>query len=306
MSIEVDILGCNSALPTSERYPSAQILSVSGRIFLIDCAEGTQYQLRRMKINFMRISHIFISHLHGDHVFGLIGLISTMSLLNRKAKLEIFADSKLETLMRPQLNFYCEHLTYEIVFHHTQTDSPQILLETKSISVESIPLKHRIPTCGFVFREKAKQPNIRKEAIFKYNLSISQIARIKDGEDITDDAGNIIDRSQLIIEPPIPPSYAYISDTAYLPRIVPLLKGINTLYHESTFGQECIKLAETTFHSTATQAATIARDAEVDQLLIGHYSSRYKKTTCLEDEAKQIFKNTKAVADGMKIVIDNK
>lgn len=303
MSIEVSILGCNSALPTSERHPSAQIVTLSGRTFLIDCGEGTQFMLRRMKVNFMRISHVFISHLHGDHVFGLLGLISTMSLLNRKARLEIFAHPKLEELMRPHLDFFCDRLTYEVVFHPLQTDGTHVIYSDKALSVESIALKHRLPTCGFIFRESRRRPNMRKDAIARYGLGISDIARILEGCEYKDSEGNTVDRSLLLTEAPEPASYAYCSDTQYMPDLAGRLRGVDTLYHEATFADDQAALAKATMHSTARQAATVARDAGVRRLLIGHYSSRYHDTDLLRDEARSVFADTIAVADGMRISI---
>ena len=300
--MELTILGCNSALPTSYRNPSAQILSVSGRIFLIDCGEGTQFQLRKMHVNFMRINHIFISHLHGDHLFGLIGLISTLSLLNRSTPLEIFADPALEPMLRSQIDFFCDNLTFEVIFHPLQYDKPHTLLNIKGASVQSVPLRHRVPTCGFIFREQKKEPNIRKSAICKYGLRIVDMVSIKAGLPYRDDMGEIVPRSELVIEPPVPKSYAYISDTAYMPEIIPAVQGVSLMYHEATFADDKEDLAHKTLHSTASQAATIARDAHAGKLLIGHFSSRYQETDELEAQAQAVFPDTTAVYDGFKIV----
>lgn len=300
--MELTVLGCNSALPTSTRNPSAQILSVSGRIFLIDCGEGTQFQLRKMHINFMRINHIFISHLHGDHLFGLIGLISTMSLLNRSTPLVIFADERLEPMLRQQVEFFCDNLSYAIEFRPLNFDTPQVILNIKGVMVQSVPLKHRQPTCGFIFREQPKEANIRRDAICRFGLSFVDMAAIKAGKPFFDINGDEVPRSELVVEPPVPKSYAYISDTSYQPDIVPLIRNVSLLYHEATFGEEHIALARKTLHSTAAQAATIARMAEVSKLLIGHFSSRYRETDDLEQEAQNIFANTTAVFDGFKIV----
>ena len=220
MQFSLTVLGSNSALPTSERHPSAQILSVSERIFLIDCGEGTQFQLRKFHVNFTRINHIFISHLHGDHVFGLIGLISTLGLLNRKGDLHIYAHRELEELLVPHLNFFCNDMGYNICIHHLNTQEKELILDDKHISVESFPLSHRIPSCGFLFKEKPKLPNIRKEAIPKYNLSIQDMVRIKNKEPFYDSEGNVVEQSQLILEPEAPRSFAYCSDTRFLKRIV--------------------------------------------------------------------------------------
>ena len=302
MSMELTILGCNSALPTSFRNPSAQILSVSGRIFLIDCGEGTQFQIRKMHINFMRINHIFISHLHGDHLFGLIGLISTMSLLGRSTPLEVFADERLQPLLTQQIEFFCDNITFEVKFHPLRFDAPELILNIKGASVQSVPLNHRLPTCGFVFREQRKEPNIQKNAIYKYGLTVADIVSVKNGKPFFDENGQEVPRRELVIEPPTPKSYAYISDTAYLPEIVPVIKNVSLLYHESTFGDDNLLLAKKTLHSTAKQAATIAKMAEVGKLLIGHFSSSYRETDDLEAEAQAVFPNTTAVFDGFKLV----
>lgn len=300
--MELTILGCNSAIPTSYRNPSAQILSVSGRIFLIDCGEGTQFQLRKMHFNFMRINHIFISHLHGDHMFGLLGLISTMSLLHRSTPLDIYADQRLEEIMKQQIAFFCDNISYEVRFHALRFDQPEMLLNIKGVSVQSVPLRHRQPTCGFIFREQPKEANIRKDALCRYGLSFVDIAAIKSGQPFYDENGEEVPRDLLISEPPAPRSYAYISDTSYLPDLVPHIKDVSLLYHEATFAQDNAELAAKTMHSTAAQAATIARDANVGNLLIGHFSSRYKETDMHEEEAQQIFPYSTAVYDGFKIV----
>ncbi len=303
MSMELTVLGCNSALPTSYRNPSAQILTVSGRTFLIDCGEGTQFQLRKLHINFMRIDYIFISHIHGDHIFGLLGLISTMSLLNRSTPLEIFADAAYEDLFNRQIAFFCENLTFPIIYHPLAVDKPHVILNIKGVQVQTVPLVHRVPTNGFIFREQAKAPNIRKSAICKYGLSIADIVSIKDGKPYFDSVtGEEVDRRELVIEAEEPKSYAYISDTAYLPSIVEQVKGVSLLYHEATFADDNAELAGKTYHSTAKQAATIARDAGVGKLLIGHYSSRYKETDVLEQEAQSVFQDTTAVYDGYSLV----
>lgn len=302
MSMELSILGCNSAIPTSYRNPSAQVLSVSGRIFLIDCGEGTQFQLRKMHVNFMRINHVFISHLHGDHVFGLIGLISTMSLLGRSTKLTIFAHEQLEGILRPQLDFFCDNISFEVEILPLNFDRAEVILNIKGVQVTSVPLKHRLPTCGFVFREQPKEPNIVKNAIYKYGLSIADIVSIKNGKPFFDENGEEVPRKELVIASPLPKSYAYISDTSYCPDVIPNIKGVSLLYHEATFGEDNIELAKKTLHSTAKQAAMIAKQAGVGKLLIGHFSSRYRETDELEAEAQSVFPMTMAVWDGLELV----
>ncbi len=304
MSFSVTVLGSNSALPTSERYPTAQILTVSERFFLIDCGEGTQMQLRKCRINLSKINHIFISHLHGDHVFGLIGLISTFSLLGRRGALHIYAHPDLEKIMAPQLAYFCADLSYFIQYHHLNFDSKEVIYEDKRVIVESFPLSHRVPTCGFLFREKPKEPNVRKEAIFKYGLSIREIVAIKNRQPYFDDQGNLVPFENLIIEPLQPRSYAFCSDTKYFRRIIPHIEGVSVLYHEATFMHELKALAKSSGHTTAHQAATIAKDAQVGKLLLGHFSSRYKSLKPLLEEAQAVFSNAELVKDGVVYEIE--
>ncbi len=300
--MELLILGCNSATPTSHRNPSAQILNISGHTFLIDCGEGTQFQMRKMHVNFMKIEAIFISHMHGDHMFGLIGLISTMSLLNRSTPLTIFGHPKLEEMLRPQIAFFCDNIPFKISFVGLRYDKPQVLQEVKHVNVRSIPLRHRVDTCGFVFREQVREPNIRREAICRYGLTIADIVSIKNGRPYYDYNGEEVAREELVREAPAPLSYAYISDTQYLPNVASEIEGVSLLFHEATFMSELSELAMKTMHSTARQAALIAKAAKVRKLIIGHFSSRYVETDGLEAEAQEIFPDTTAVYDGFKIV----
>lgn len=306
MTFSVTILGSNSALPTSERYPTAQLLNVAERFFLIDCGEGTQMQLRRYKIKFTKIHHIFISHLHGDHMFGLMGLISTLGLMGRKTDLHIFAHADLETLLQPHLNYFCVDLPYKVVFHHIDTKSFQPIFEDDKIIVTSIPLRHRIPTCGFLFTEKTGLPNIRKECIEKYDLSIAEIVKIKNGADLRLENDTIVPNDDLIIRTHLPRSYAYCSDTKYIPSLGEKLKGIDLLYHESTFTDAEKDLAKSTTHSTARQAATVALKAETSQLIIGHFSSRYKEIDVYLQQAREIFPQTEAAVEGREFFIPMK
>ncbi|NPA37120.1 MAG: ribonuclease Z [Chlorobi bacterium] len=298
MTFSVTILGSNSALPTTKRYPTAQVLNVSERFFLIDCGEGTQLQLRSNKIKFSRINNIFISHLHGDHVFGLIGLISTFGLLGRTNDLHIYAHSDLETLLQPQIDYFCNDLGFKPVYHHLNTKEPETIFEDKSVTVTSFPLKHRVPTCGFLFREKQKEPNIRKEAITKYSLGIADIVKIKRGEPFFDSNGQQIYAGELILPPPPPRSYAFCSDTGYNPAMIPVIKNVDLLYHEATFAEEHKELAKKTTHSTARQAAEIAKEANAGKLILGHFSSRYDDLSVIENEAREIFPETYLVNDG--------
>ncbi|MBI9063094.1 MAG: ribonuclease Z [Marinilabiliaceae bacterium] len=298
MTFSLTVLGSNSALPTSERYPTAQILNVSERFFLIDCGEGVQMQLRKCRINFSKINHIYISHLHGDHCFGLIGLISTLSLLGRRGVLHIYAHEELEKIMAPQLEFFCADLSYSIQYHHLNFENKEIIYDDKRVIVESFPLSHRVPTCGFLFREKPKEPNVRKEAIFKYGLSIREIVAIKNRQPFFDEKGRQVPFDELVIEPPRPRSYAFCSDTKYFRRIIPHIEGVNVLYHEATFMHELKALAKSSGHTTAHQAAKIARDAQVGKLLMGHFSNRYKDLKPLLAEAQAVFRKSELVQDG--------
>ncbi|WP_167609338.1 ribonuclease Z [Maribellus sediminis] len=303
MSFELTILGSNSALPTSNRYPTAQVLEVPGRCFLIDCGEGTQIQLRRNKINFSKIQHIFISHLHGDHFYGLIGLISTMNLMGIKTDLHIYSHSELKNLIQPQLDFINAEMTVKPVFHPLNFKKPQTILDTKKIEVISFPVKHSIPTCGFLFREKPKPANIKKELIEAYNIPIAEIRQIKGGANFITEDGQIIPNEQLTIPPPKPKSYAFCTDTAFHPPLAEIINGVDLLYHEATFLEKLKALAEKTLHSTAKQAAEMAKLSNVDKLLIGHFSARFKKVEQFEEEAREVFENTEAVVEGNKYII---
>ncbi|WP_439183235.1 ribonuclease Z [Carboxylicivirga taeanensis] len=297
MSLSLTILGSNSALPTSDRYSTAQILCVSERFFLIDCGEGAQMQLRRNKVNFSKINHIFLSHLHGDHVFGLMGLISTFGLLGRRKSLTIHAHADLKELLAPQLAYFCADLPYQIIFQDLHYDAPHVIYEDKKVTVESIPLSHRVPTCGFIFKEKASIPNIRKEAIARYQLTVPEIVAIKNGQPFIGEDGSPVPPEQLLLPAAKPLSYAFCSDTRYFRRIIPFIQGVSLLYHEATFLHELKVLAKRSGHSTARQAATIARDAGVGQLLLGHFSSRYRDLSVFKEEAKEVFENVHVVSD---------
>lgn len=303
MAFELTILGSSSALPTSERYPTAQVLNASGRFFLIDCGEGTQIQIRRQKIAFGKIRHIFISHLHGDHYYGLIGLISTFNLLGIKNDLHIYSPSQLKGILQPQLNLLKAGLQFNIIFHPLNFKKPELIFEDKVIEVISFPLKHSINCCGFLFREKTKERNIKKEYIQEFNIPIAQIRAIKQGADFETENGKIIPNEQLTTPPPPPVSYAFCSDTAFHPPVVETIKEVSTLYHEATFTEEMKEWAVKTYHSTALDAAKIAKMANAGKLIIGHFSSRYKTTDQFLKEAQSEFKNTETAVDGKKYSI---
>lgn len=286
---KVHILGCGSALPTPRHYASAQVVEVRGKLFLVDCGEGTQVQLRRSHIRFTKISAVFISHLHGDHCFGLIGMLSTFGLLGRTARLAVYAPAELEDMMQRQMRLFCHDFDYEVDFHAVDTTCQQVIYEDRSLTVETIPLEHRMPCCGYLFREKPVLPHIRRDMIDFYQIPLSQLNNIKAGADWTDNDGTVVPNSQLVTPAEPPRAYAYCSDTRYMPSLHRQLQGVTTLYHESTYGEDNRLLAEKYFHSTAMQAALVARDAGVKQLLLGHYSSRYEDENVLLQEAKNVF-----------------
>lgn len=298
MSFTLTVLGSSSALPTSKRFPSAHVLNVHEHFFLIDCGEGTQIQLRKFKIKISRIERIFISHLHGDHLFGLPGLLSTFNLLGRKNDLYIHGHPELKHLIEFFLRYFGQDLNFKIYLLPFNTKKNEVIYEDNQLIVTSLPLKHRIPSSGFLFKEKEKPRNIIPEMINKYSISIKDIVRIKKGEDYITEAGKVILNKELTYPPYIQRSYAYCSDTAYQKNLAELLKGTNILYHEATFLQRDKDLAKITMHSTTHQAAITAKEAGAEKLLIGHFSSRYKNTELFESEAREIFENTEAVEDG--------
>jgi len=260
-------------------------------MFMVDCGEGTQMQLRRSHVRFTKLSAVFISHLHGDHCFGLIGLISTFGLLGRTAKLSVYAPKAMEPLLKMQLDMFCQNLDFEVEFHGLDTSVQQVVYEDRSLTVETIPLEHRIPCCGFLFREKPQRPHIRRDMIDFYQIPVSQIDNIKNGAGWLSPDGEIIANSRLVVAADPPRSYAYCSDTRYMPTLHERIKGVSTLYHESTYAEDNLVKAEKYNHSTALQAAMVARDAGVGQLILGHYSSRYEDEQVLLNEAKMLFEN---------------
>lgn len=301
MALTLTILGSSSALPTSDRFTSAHILNVYEHLFLIDCGEGTQIRLRQNKIRFSKINHIFISHLHGDHYFGIYGLLSSFNILGRKNSLHIYSHPGLEALINQNLICSGGELTYPIVFHDLNPNSEEHIYSDKKLDVYSFPLNHRIPTCGFVFREKPKFKKIYRSTIEKYQIPTSKIQEIKKGADYINMKGEIIKNEDLTINPEPPSSYAYCSDTLYSPEIVKQIKHVTLLYHEATFQNNLLDRANVTYHSTAEQAAQIAKDAEVKKLIIGHFSVRYKELDGFLNESRPIFENTDLAIDGLEI-----
>ena len=286
------ILGCGSALPTRKNFPSSQLLEIRDKQFLIDCGEGTQIRMRQMGIKINRLGHIFISHLHGDHCFGLIGLISSFGMLNRTAELHIHAQADLEKIMEMQLNYFCAEIPFKVIFHPINPRVHELIFEDRSVQVFSIPLKHRVPSCGFLFEEKARDKHIIREMIDFYQIPICRIPKIKSGEDFVTAEGEIIPNILLTTEAEAPKRFAYCSDTAYSEKIIPIIQGVDCLYHEATFMEGELIRARQTQHSTARQAAEIALKADVKKLIIGHYSARYIHQDELLKEAQAVFKNT--------------
>ena len=300
---EVNILGCGSAKPTTRHQPTSQIVNVRGKYFLTDCGEAAQIQMQRMGLNMARIGHVLISHNHGDHVFGLPGLISTMALLGRTAELHIHGPQQLDRFLQAILDTYCEGITFKVLFHPIETRGHYIIYEDRSVTIWSIPLQHRLPCSGFLFREKEGLPHIRREMIDAFNIPICQINNIKAGASWQTEDGTIIPHERLTYPAEKGRSYAYCSDTAYTPALADIVRGVDLLFHEATFPMAFEQRARQTFHSTSAQAATIARDANVGKLCIGHYSAMIDDETSLLEEARSIFPNTMAAKEGMCIKI---
>ncbi|MEA1874032.1 MAG: ribonuclease Z [Bacteroidota bacterium] len=297
------ILGKSSAIPTSESFPSSQALQSDNAVFLIDCGEGCQMQLRKNKISFKQIRHIFISHLHGDHFYGLFGLLSTMALLGRKHALNIYGHEKLEHIIKFISTQAGKALDFPIVFHSLTYDKKMLILETKRMKVFSFPLRHRIPTCGFLFEEKSNYRNIRTEMIEKYEMSYLEIRRTKQGADLIRAGKQLADNDTLCFPAEKPRSYAYCSDTTYNAKTAVFVKNVDLLYHEATFGDDMAGKEEAYFHSTAKQAAQVAKSAKVGTLIIGHFSTRYKTADILLKEAQTIFPQTRAADENQCIPI---
>ena len=300
---EVNILGCGSALPTTRHFSSSQVVNIREKLFMVDCGEGAQLQLRRSKLKFTRLNHIFISHLHGDHCFGLMGLISTFGLLGRTASLHIYAHKELERLLAPQLEFFCKGMTYEVVFHPIDPAKTEVIYDDRSVSVSTIPLKHRIPTCGFLFQEKPTPNHIIRDMVDFYRIPVFELNRIKNGEDYITPEGVVVPNHRLTTPSAAPRSYAYCSDTICQTSIIPQIKGVDLLFHEGTFAQCDAARAKETFHTTAMQAAQIAVEAEAKQLVIGHFSARYEDESILLKEAQTLFPNTLLAKENLRITL---
>ena len=296
---KIHILGCGSALPTLKHNASSQLIEMRGKCFMVDCGEGAQMQFRRSHIHFSKLNAIFISHMHGDHCFGLMGLLSTLGMLGRTSKLRIYAPKEYATLFRQQVEFFMQTMEYEMEMIPVDTEKQQVIYEDHSLTVETVPLQHRVPCCGFIFREKPTLPHIRRDMIDYYGIPVSQINNIKNGADWTNEDGDMIPNTRLVQPADSPRSYAYCSDTRFVPGLKEKVKGVTVLYHESTYTSDQEDRAKIYYHSTARQAATIAAGAGVGTLLLGHYSARYNDEQVLLEEAKAVFDHSILSQEGM-------
>lgn len=305
MSIRVKILGSNSAAPAHKRHQTSQLLNIEGHFYLMDCGEGTQLQLKRYRLRIQRINNIFISHLHGDHYLGVMGLLSTMHLTGRKKPLNLYAPKGLAEIITLQLKHSETVFNYEVNFVTVNTTEHRLIHEDDFVSVYSIPLNHRIPCSGYLFKEKTKKRKIIKEKL-PQDFSIRNMIRLKNGEDILDEEGNLLFKNEELTDPPKRTfSYAFCSDTKYDESIVPLIRDTDMLYHETTFLDEHMDRASNTYHSTAKEAATIALKANVGRLLMGHFSIRYKDLEPLKLEAQSVFPNSELAIEGEDFILDD-
>ena len=296
--MKLTILGCYAATPRTITNPTSQVLEIKNRMFLIDCGEGTQVQLRKNKIKFSKINQVFISHLHGDHFFGLIGLISTFSLLGRTTDLHIYGPKGIKEIILLQLRLSNSWTNYDLYFHELESEVCETIFEDDKVVVTTIPLKHRVYTNGFLFQEKIGERKLNMDAVLNHEIESCYFQKIKNGKDITLEDGRIISNSILTFDPIQPKSYAFCSDTVYHEAIVPIIENVDVLYHESTFLESEDALALKTLHSTAKQAAQIALKANVKLLILGHYSTRYDSITVFQEEAKTIFPEVLLADDG--------
>lgn len=296
--MKLTILGCYAATPRTFTNPTSQILEIKNRIFLIDCAEGTQVQLRKNKIRFSKINHIFISHLHGDHFFGLIGLVSTFTLLNRTTDLHIYGPKGIQEIIKLQLRLSNSWTNYGLFFHELESNESEVIFEDEKVLVKTIPLKHRVYTNGFLFQEKASPRKLNLDAVQNYEIDTCYYQKIKNGKDITLEDGRVIENDKLTFDPIPAKNYAFCSDTAYNEAMIPIIENIDVLYHESTFLQSEENLAKKTLHSTAKEAATIALKSNAKQLILGHYSTRYENIDLFREEAATIFPEVLLADDG--------
>ncbi|WP_105049087.1 ribonuclease Z [Polaribacter butkevichii] len=299
MSIALTILGCHSATPRLNAFPTSQYLEINNRHFLIDCGEGTQRQMRKYKVGFSKINHIFISHLHGDHFYGLVGLLATFGILNREKELHIYGPKGIKEVTLLQLKISQSHAKYTMIFHELTSKKSELIFEDDKVSVRTIPLTHRVYTNGYLFTEKEKSRKLNMLNISGYpEIDKADYLNIKAGRDVVLPSGEVVPNAALTLNPPKPLSFAFCSDTSYKPDIVPIIKNVDLLYHEATFLQDREDLAKKTRHSTTKQAAEIAKQANVKELIIGHYSGRYKDISLFKKEAQEIFENTNLAEPG--------
>ena len=296
--MKLTILGCYSATPRTDTNPTSQVLEINNHMFLIDCGEGTQVELRRNKIKFARIKHIFISHLHGDHFFGLVVLISTFRLLTRETDLHIYCPKGLKEVITLQMKLADSWTNYQLIFHELTSKSSELIYEDEKVEVHTIPLDHRVYTNGFLFKEKEGERKLDMNAVLNADIDVAYYRKLKQGFDVTNEKGELI-KNKMVTKPANPPkSYAFCSDTAYNETIIPIIKGVDVLYHESTFLEKHANLAPKTKHSTAKEAATIAKKAKVKTLILGHFSTRYADLNDFKTEGQPIFKNIELADDG--------
>ncbi len=296
--IKVTILGCASAKPTANRHPSAQIVNVDEQYYLVDAGEGVQKQMFRYGINPLKLRGIFISHLHGDHVFGVFPLISTLGLYGRRTPLKIFAPRPFGEILESHLRYFDPDLSYEVEWVEVDTTAHRIIFENNSLEVWSIPLRHRVPASGYMFREKMPELNVDKFKIERYGLSVKQIVAAKRGEDIALDDGTVIPNAEITYLPRQPKTYAYCSDTNRSAMVARRVKGADLLYHEATYAAAERRQAKERGHSTSVDAAETALVAGAKRLIIGHFSSRYKEPSVLLDEARAVFPATDIATEG--------
>jgi len=296
--MKITILGCYAATPRTFTNPTSQVLELNNEYYLIDCGEATQVQLRKSKIKFSRINHVFISHLHGDHFYGLIGLVSTFMLLNRTNDLHIYGPKGIKEIILLQLKYSNSYTGYQLIFHELENTESEVILDNEKVTVTTIPLNHRVYTNGFLFTEKIKYRKLNLAALDEYNIEKCYFQKVKNGSDITLENGQLISNTTLTFDPEPPQIYAFCSDTVYDEKIIEIIKNVDVLYHESTFLETEVALAEKTKHCTAQQAALIAQKAKVKNLLLGHFSTRYTNIELFKKEAQTIFKNVYLADDG--------
>lgn len=299
--MKLSILGSSSAIPTKERNLSAQLLEIAGHSLLLDCGEGTQFQLQKFDKKLNSISYVLISHLHGDHYYGLVGMLSTMHMLGREKDLHIYSPEGLQEIIYLQFGDSKSKLNYHLEFHTIHTQEKILIFEEVDYQVFTFPLKHSVETYGYLIKEKAAQRNIKKDFVESHDIAYEWFPRIKAGEDYVDSKGNVYANKEITTSPANPSSFAYMSDTAYLPERVKDIRGVDVLYHEATFLNEDLDKAIMRTHSTASQAAEIARAAAVGKLIIGHFSTRYTSVSPFLDEARAIYEHSVLAEDGMEI-----